>query len=69
MRGYEFRVLNSGHATMIIEENHLNDHAAIRSARKYAGDRPFEVWRGSECIYSPPEPSRASPAFGRNARR
>ena len=52
MREYEIRVLSSGHATLIIEQTHLSDHAAIRSARKFAGDRPFEVWRGVDCIYA-----------------
>jgi len=66
MRGYEIRVLNSGHATMIIEENHLNDHAAIRSARKYAADRPFEVWRDDDCIYSLPSARQVSVHSGRS---
>jgi len=69
MREYEIRVLSSGHATMIIEESHLSDHAAVRSARKYAADRPFEVWRGNDCIYSPPEPPRTPAEFGRGLRR
>ena len=58
MREYEIRVLSSGHATLIIEQTHINDQAAVRSARKFAGNRPFEVWRGVDCIYSP---AKASP--------
>ena len=62
MGEYEIRVLSSGHATLIIEQTHLSDHAAVRSARKFAGDRPFEVWRGIDCIYAPP---KASPTADR----
>ena len=63
MREYEIRVLSSGHVALIVEEIHFNDHAAIRSARKYAGDRPFEVWRGVDCIYAPAKtpPTNAGP--------
>ena len=53
MHEYEIRVLSSGHAALIVAEIYLNDQAAIRSARKFAGDRPFEVWRGVDCIYPP----------------
>lgn len=70
MREYEIRVLSSGHATMIIEEIHLNDHAAVRSARKFAGDRPFEVWRGIDCIYAPtkgPQPVAGRHQAGRSS--
>jgi hypothetical protein len=52
MREYEIRVL--GRSQTVIEVIHLNDHAAIRAAKKLAGDKPFEVWRGLDCIYSPP---------------
>ena len=55
MHEYEIRVLSSGHAIVIIEEMHLCDHAAVRSGRNLAGDRPFEVWRGLDCIYGPPK--------------
>jgi hypothetical protein len=55
MHQYEIRVLSSGHAIVIIEEMHLSDHAAVRSAKKLAADRPFEVWRDFDCIYSPPK--------------
>jgi hypothetical protein len=61
MREYEIRVLSSGHTTMITEQTHLSDHAAVRSARKFACDRPFEVWRGADCIYAPSKaPSTAA---------
>jgi len=60
MREYEIRVLSSGHATVIIEQTHLSDHAAVRSARKFAGDLPFEVWRGLDCIYAPEKAARSA---------
>jgi len=64
MHEYEIRVLSSGHAALIAEEIHLNDDAAIRSARKLAGDRPFEVWRGVDCIYAPAKASPTSADLG-----
>jgi len=60
MHEYEIRVLSSGHATVIIEQTHLSDHAAVRSARKFAGDLPFEVWRGLDCIYAPKQAARSA---------
>jgi len=63
MREYEIRVLSSGHTTMIIEQSHLSDHAAVRSARKFAGDRPFEVWRGIDCIFAPTKAPRAGAGY------
>ena len=62
MREYEIRVLSSGHATLIIEQTHLSDHAAVRAARKFAGDRPFEVWRGVDCIFAP---AKTAPTIAR----
>jgi hypothetical protein len=50
MHEYEIRILSSGKASIIIEEIHLSDIAAIRSARKMAHGRPFEVWKDLECI-------------------
>jgi len=60
MREYEIRVLSGGHPTLIIEEVHLSDHSAVRSARKFAGERPFEVWRGIDCIYAAAEAPQAA---------
>jgi hypothetical protein len=54
MHEYEIRVLSAGHTVMIMEEVQLSDHAAIRSGKKIAADRPFEVWRGLDCIYGRP---------------
>lgn len=61
MREYEIRVLSSGHPIVIIEAMHLSDHAAMRSARDVAGDKPFELWCGSDCIYAPPRTHLAPP--------
>lgn len=60
MREYEIRVLSGGRPTLIIEEIHLSDHSAVRSARKFAGERPFEVWRGIDCIYAAVEAPRVA---------
>jgi hypothetical protein len=52
MHVYEIRVLRADRSTAaVIEVMHLNDGAAIRSARHIAGGRPFEVWRGLECVH------------------
>ncbi|HEX2613629.1 MAG TPA: hypothetical protein VHO02_08550 [Fibrobacteria bacterium] len=53
MHEYEIRILNSdGSVALICEEIQLHDNAAIRSASRMALGRPFEVWRGIECIRS-----------------
>jgi len=65
MHEYEIRVLSAGHTAIILEEVHLSDHAAVRSARKFAGERAFEVWRGLDCIYETPTtrgPGNGSPS-------
>jgi hypothetical protein len=52
MHEYEIRIFRSpGSAAIISAEIQLNDNAAIRSARKLAEGRTFEVWRGMNCIY------------------
>ena len=64
MHEYEIRVLQSdGRSTLITSELHLDDHSAIRSARKLANGKGVEVWRGIECIYgcAPALPSAARP--------
>jgi hypothetical protein len=55
MHEYQIRVLSSGHPIVIDDAMHPDDHAAMKSARTLAGDRPFEVWRGLDCIYAPPK--------------
>ena len=61
MHEYELRILNANRTTdLVIEVAHINDNAAIRQGRKIAEGRPFEVWRGLDCVYgthkeAPPE--------------
>jgi hypothetical protein len=51
MHEYEIRILHDdGTPALICEEVQLNDQAAIRSASRMALGRPFEVWRGLDCI-------------------
>ena len=51
MHEYEIRVFQAkGAPAIITSEVQLSDQAALRSARKMADGRPFEVWRGLECI-------------------
>lgn len=55
MQNYEIRILRDDFRTdIIMQMTHLNDNAAIRAARKFAEARPFEVWRGMDCIYGRP---------------
>jgi hypothetical protein len=65
MHQYEIRILRADRNTdIVIEVMHLNDHAAIRAARKIAEARPFEVWRDLDCIYgraAPSDPLSPSP--------
>jgi hypothetical protein len=51
MYAYEIRIIRtSGSPSIILAETQLTDVAAIRSARKIARGKPFEVWRDLECI-------------------
>jgi hypothetical protein len=53
MNEYEVRILNDGGTlALLVAEVQLTDFAAIRSAKKMAHGRKFEVWRGSRCIFS-----------------
>jgi hypothetical protein len=63
MHEYEIRILRADKSTAtVIEVMHLNDNAAIRSARVTANGNPFEVWRGLDCVYGRDYPSqRAAP--------
>ena len=69
MQHYEIRILRADKSSdAIIEAVHLNDHAAIRAARKFAEARPFEVWRDLECIYErPSKANRTNPSSPRPA--
>ena len=52
MGEYEIRILKEdGTVALIVAEIQLADSAAIRSGKKVANGRNFEVWRGSDCIY------------------
>ena len=51
MHEYEVRIFQVGSPVIISAEIQLNDNAAIRSARKHAKGRKFEVWRGLTCIF------------------
>ena len=53
MREYEIRIFSQNHAQTVIEVMQLNDHGAIRAAKKMADGKLFEVWRDLDCIYSP----------------
>ncbi|HYS47115.1 MAG TPA: hypothetical protein VEM35_11785 [Rhizomicrobium sp.] len=62
MHDYEIRILQfKDSATIITAEIHLTDASALRSARKLAEGRKFEVWRGSERLY--PEAAAERPAL------
>lgn len=55
MTGYEIRILNKdGGVLSTVLALHVNDYAAVRSARKLAADRAVEVWRDLDCIYRDP---------------
>ena len=51
MQEFEIRILNgAGGAAIVTSEIHLNENSAIRSAKKLANGRPFEVWRGDGLV-------------------
>jgi hypothetical protein len=51
MHEYEIRILQAnGLPAILTSEIQFSDFAAIRSARKMADGRLFEVWKGLECI-------------------
>ena len=70
MGEYEIHILQSeGSPSIISAETHLSEESAIRSARRMARGRQFEVWRGLECITglaTMPQPTVALPASLRN---
>jgi hypothetical protein len=52
MGEYEIRILQAeGSPTLISAEVHLTDESAVRSGKRIAKGRLFEVWRGNERIY------------------
>jgi hypothetical protein len=67
MQEYEVRILRvPGSPALITSEIQMSDGAAIRHARKLAEGKPFEVWRGLECIVQSDKPIAGSRprAFG-----
>lgn len=51
MEQYEIIVQKAKASTLaLLFEEHSSDKEAIRSARKIALGRQFEVWRGAECV-------------------
>jgi len=66
MRDYEIRILQeTGAMSIIYTETHLSDAGAIKSARRMAHGRQFEVWWGMECITGlakPPQTPTAVPS-------
>ena len=62
MQTYEIRILNDDLSTRsTVQQQYMNDGAAIRSARYFAEPRPFEVWRGQSCVLAPG--GRHSPTY------
>ena len=69
MREYEVRILKADRSTdTVMAMVQMSDHMAIRAARRIAEARPFEVWRGLECIHGgqsrpmAPAPRHPNPA-------
>ena len=54
MNVYEVRILGetSGKGGIVLQAQYLSDVAAVRAAKKLADGRPFEVWRGIQCVYA-----------------
>ena len=51
MQEYEIRIHEAHDPSHIVRmEFSHSDAAAIQSARKIAHGRPFEVWRGLDCL-------------------
>jgi hypothetical protein len=52
MHAYEIRIFRSdGAITDRMQVLNFSDHAAVRTAKKFAEARDFEVWREAHCIY------------------
>jgi hypothetical protein len=51
MQSYEIRILKRDFtSSLIIEESFLNDCAAVKAAKVFAQEFPYEVWRDLELI-------------------
>ena len=55
MPEYEIRILTSDLHTssVILEQSHGDDQAAIGAAAKLANGAQFEVWRDLDCVHLP----------------
>jgi hypothetical protein len=52
MQDYEIRLLTERFTlSLTMQTKHVSDQAAILSARAMCHGKPFEVWRGAECIH------------------
>ena len=56
MPDYEVRILCHGRGFTHLEILYLNDSTAILAAETLAAGRPFEVWRGRQCVHGVPVP-------------
>jgi hypothetical protein len=67
MNEYEIRILQRlGFPSVILEQMHFSDQAAIQAARRMSLGKQFEVWRGLECItgFARPSQQSAGPTIG-----
>lgn len=65
MQNYEFRIYGArGAVSLIMHSMHFSDPAALHSARTFARDQPFEVWRGLENIAAAYAASRTPTSRG-----
>jgi hypothetical protein len=50
---YEIRVLKADRysPSIILEQSHTDDEAAVGAASRLARGAPFEVWRDLDCVY------------------
>lgn len=52
MHEYQIRIFDiGGNPLLVAEEIHLRDRTAINAAHRQARGRPYEVWRGQDCIF------------------
>jgi hypothetical protein len=62
MELYEIRILRPDETALTnFEQHYHSDEAAIRSARFFAEDRPFQVWRRSQCVCAVHKPAAPRP--------
>jgi hypothetical protein len=70
MQTYEIRILNDDLSTrLIVKQQYIGDGAALRSARRFAELRRFEVWRGLTCVSGAARPMPAAQSLNKELRR